>query len=226
VPVDCTLNPDLCNDEFLKNVGVELPTVFDSTSVWVDSAAATRFAIDHLLPETSSDDLMVFVEPSILASGFNSDLVTSRKLFAMHIDGICDPASKGYLLFNEVAESRHWDSQHLLSVMGYNPKQEVENLCTLRRDIISLVSDFVSNLSFLSLLTKWSTESVTTSGGSMPPGGRCDMNTIDGCLQAKHAFSISAQVQSLDDLVWCAFPFCCVAYYQYARWSTTRARLT
>jgi hypothetical protein len=37
--------------------------------------------------------------------------------------------------------------------MGYNGAQEVLNLCALRHDVISLVSDFVVNLSFLSLMT-------------------------------------------------------------------------
>ena len=40
-----------------------------------------------------------------------------------------------------------------LFVVSYNPKQEVLNLCVPRHDLISLVSDYVSNLSFHSLLT-------------------------------------------------------------------------
>ncbi len=37
--------------------------------------------------------------------------------------------------------------------MGYNGAEEVLNLCNLRHDAISLVSDYVVNLSFLSLMT-------------------------------------------------------------------------
>ena len=130
------------------------PVLFDARNRWSNNLTAGTWAADNLLQRTASDDLMAVTAPNVVASGYLVDVIISRKLFVM-ANQVCTPFSPASKLFDRVAESEHWERKHLLSIMGYNGAEEVLNLCTLRHDVISLVSDFVVNLSFLSLMTKF-----------------------------------------------------------------------
>lgn len=65
VVVDCAAVADLCS----RRLEGHLPTIHDCRGKWPDAQAATAYAIDHLLSKTASDDMMVFLDPSVLASG-------------------------------------------------------------------------------------------------------------------------------------------------------------
>ena len=112
-----------------KSLEIQLPTIHDCRGKWPDAQAATEFAIDHLLSKTASDDIMVFLDPGVLASGYLVDFVVSRRLFTMFpvdngvapgLGGICVEHSTAQELFARATQSDHWDGEAILSVMGYN----------------------------------------------------------------------------------------------------------
>jgi hypothetical protein len=93
------------------------PVIFDARGRWQDSLSAGTWAADHLLLNTASDDTMVVVDPGVVSSGYLVDVAISRKLFVM-ANKVCTPFSGASKLFDRVAESEHWQRQHLLSIMG------------------------------------------------------------------------------------------------------------
>ena len=83
------------------------PVLFDSRGRWADQLSAGAWAVEHLLPRTASDDLMVVTDPGVIASGYLVDIAIARKLFVM-ANKVCTPFSKASELFDRVAESAHW----------------------------------------------------------------------------------------------------------------------
>eukprot|EP01050_Picozoa_sp_SAG11_P017774 SAG11_NODE_2601_length_3182_cov_2.460590_2_plen_299_part_00 len=91
--------------------------IFDARGRWSDNLTAGAWAASYLLPHTASNDLMVVVDPGVVAEGYLVDIAVSRKLFVM-ANKVCTPFSPANELFERVSESAHWDRHHLLSIMG------------------------------------------------------------------------------------------------------------
>jgi hypothetical protein len=156
VVVDCAGSAlaSLC----AKSLESQLPTIHDCRGKWPDAQAATKYAIDHLLSKTASDDIMVFLDPGVLASGYLVDFVVSRSLFTMFpvdngvapgLGGICVEHSAAQELFARATRSDHWNGEAILSVMGYNTGalwwSEVESSESSSCSIAShLVDSFIS----------------------------------------------------------------------------------
>ena len=62
-------------------------------------------------------------DPSLLEAGFLVDMVTARQLFAFHMPDMCKLGSPSNALYNRIVEPA-WERHSILSVLGYNPKQE------------------------------------------------------------------------------------------------------
>ena len=152
IAIDCGFRGNRDRQHLCAAGAVSAPVLFDARNRWKSNLTAGAYAAEYLLDRTGSNDLMAVADPGLLAQGYLVDVVVQQRLFVM-ANKICTPFSASSKLFDKVAESEHWNREHLLSVMGYNGAEEVLNLCVLRHDVISLVSDFVINLSFLSLMT-------------------------------------------------------------------------
>lgn len=157
-----------------------LPVVFDARGRWPDAMVATQYAATVLLPQTSTD-AMVLQDPALLLNGYLVDLVAAgmgsqagdgMPLLAIwpespytnpQIPSICNLSSPEHALFGNITEgsmalAHGWKGPGvpaLPTVIGYHNKgpgawAESVNLCTPLHRTLSLVGDYAANLAWFS----------------------------------------------------------------------------
>ncbi|MGE0827543.1 MAG: hypothetical protein AB7G75_35100 [Candidatus Binatia bacterium] len=126
--------------------------IFDTRGRWRDRIDATRWALSNLL-SGANKNLLACQNPDIRHL---DDFIVHSRMFSFYLNGDIENGSAGdeRRTFLDVVDNDHFSPD--ASVMGYHPKgihpgkEEVIARMTERRSQLTLVSDYSTNLSFLS----------------------------------------------------------------------------